>query len=115
EVAGVGGGADQRAEAGGLQGAALEVAVLGEDAGVPGPAGGGDHAGDQEGEDAGQDQLAPALAAGETEDARRLAQVARDAHGAGDDVEEDVPLGAEEDEDDRREAEPAPLADQEEE
>ncbi len=74
----------------------FEVEVLSDDAGVPRAAGGGDQAGDEVGEDAGKDDGLPALDCAEAEEGGDLAQVGGDGHGAGDDVEEDVPLGAEE-------------------
>ncbi len=90
------GGADLCAEADGLDDAGFYVGVFGHDGGVPCAAGGGDHAGDEVREDAGQDEAGPALVAGEVEEARDLFQVGGDGHGSGDDVEEDVPLRAQE-------------------
>jgi len=95
EVAAVGGGVDLRSEADGGEGVVFEPGVFGEDRGVPGTAAGGDHAGDQIREDAGEDQGGPALPAGEAIERGGFAEVAGDGHGSGDDVEEDVPLGAE--------------------
>ena len=50
----------------------------------------------KEGEDAGKDEAGPALIAGEAVEARNFFEIRRDGHGSGDDVKEDVPLGAEE-------------------
>ena len=69
---------------------------LGHDAGVPGAARGGDGAGDVVGEDPGQDDPAPPLPAAHVRSSPRpRLQVGREGAGAGDDVEQDVPLGAE--------------------
>jgi len=48
------------------------------------------------GENAGQDQVAPAIPGAEAVDLRGCLEVRGNGRGAGDDVEEDVPLRAEE-------------------
>src|SRR5439155_23814106 len=66
-----------------------------DDAGVPGAARSSDGAGYEIGKDAGQDDPAPPQQAAEAEVPRRLLQGAGKDAGAGDDVEQDVPLRAE--------------------
>ena len=68
---------------------------LRDDRGVPGPARGGDGARHVVGEHARQDDPAPPQPAAHPEVARRLLQVAGERRRAGDDVEQDVPLRAE--------------------
>ena len=63
-------------------------------------------------EDAGEDDGAPALPPGEVEEGGDLFQVVGDGHGAGDDVEEDVPLGAEQHEGDGADAHAAAVPDE---
>lgn len=75
---------------------AFEAEVFGDDAGVPGTAGGGDQAGDEERENAGKNDRAPALPGAEVKEAGDFFEVVGDGDGTGDDVEEDVPLCAEE-------------------
>jgi hypothetical protein len=67
---------------------------LGDDGGVPRPAGRGDPAGDVGAEDRGQDEPLPPQPFGHPEAGHRFTQVAGDRGGAGDDVEQDVPLRA---------------------
>ena len=77
--------------------ASLRVAPardLGDDGGVPGAAGRGDRARDVIGKDPRQDDPAPPQPAADAEIARGLAQIAGEGGGAGDDVEQDVPLRA---------------------
>ena len=64
------------------------------DAGVPRTAGSGDHAGDQIGENAGKNQVPPAIPGMETENLRNFLEVRGNGHGAGDYVEQNVPLRA---------------------
>ena len=54
EVLAIGGGGDHSAYSDGRIGLALEVKVLGHNAGVPGATGGGDHPGDEKGKNSGQ-------------------------------------------------------------
>ena len=61
------------------------------------------------GEDAGEDDGHPAFAKVEAEDAGDIAQVAGNGEGSGDDVEEDVPLGSEEHEQDGADVNPPPI------
>src|SRR5207302_1629078 len=56
----------------------------------------GHHAGDQIRKNRGQDEVAPAIPGAEAVDLRGFLEVRGNGHGAGDDVEEDVPLRAEE-------------------
>src|SRR5579862_1019951 len=97
EVATVAGAADGAAEARRREDVALKMEIFGNDGRVPGAAGSGDHASDQVGENSGKDQVAPAFPATEVKNFGGFFQIGGDSHGAGDDVEEDVPLGAEED------------------
>src|SRR6185437_1928396 len=90
-----GGVGDERAEALGLYGGLTPAGDLGHDRGVPRAARGGEGAGDVEGEDAGQGETSPPGPGGEAVDGGGLAQVAGQGAGPGDDVEQDVPLGAE--------------------
>ncbi len=96
----IAGCADLGAEAEGLDGGVMNFEVFGDDGSVPGASTGGDEAGDEVGEDAGQDEGGPVLEAGKAEQAGDLAEVGRNSHGTGDDVEEDVPLSSEEHEGD---------------
>ena len=86
--------------------------VLGEDAGVPRASGGGHHARDQEGKDSRQDQLLPAIELGEAEEGGDLLEVGGDGHCAGDDVEQDVPLGPHQHECDRSDSQAVAQLDQ---
>src|SRR5712664_1746097 len=96
EAAGVAGAADGAAEAGGRNDSALEMKIFRDDAGVPGAARSGHHSGDEIGKNAGQDEVTPAVPGAEAVNLRGFLEVRGDGHGAGDDVEEDVPLRAEE-------------------
>src|SRR5262249_20811029 len=69
--------------------------ALGHDRRVPRPAGGRDATSDKCGEDPGQDELAPLLLPRHLELVHELPEIGRDGAGAGDGVEQDVPLGAE--------------------
>src|SRR5664280_2512589 len=75
EVAFVGGMTDGRAESDGLVDLTAEMKVLGNDTGVPCAPGSGDQAGDEVGKDCGQNQLAPALPAVDSEDLGSFFQV----------------------------------------
>ena len=94
------------------EGAVGHAGVFGEDRRVPGAARCRDHAGDEVGKDAGEDEPGPALPASEVVERSNLAQVGGDGHGAGDHVEEDVPLRAEQHQGDGPDAEPAADFDQ---
>src|SRR5229473_2320661 len=96
EAAGVAGAADGAAESRGRNDSALEMKIFRDDAGVPGAARSGHHAGDEIRKNAGQDEKTPAIPGAETIDLRGFLKVGGNGHGAGDDVEEDVPLRAEE-------------------
>ena len=95
EVRGLGGLGDERAEAGRDQRPPAVADVLGDDARVPRAAGGGDEAGHQVREDRRQVERAPPAPAAEAVGVGRLAQVLRHRARAREDVEEDVPLRAE--------------------
>src|SRR5271157_4010275 len=112
KTARVGGGVDLRAQADGLEGTVLDVGVFSKNRSVPGSAGGCDHAGDEVGEDSGENEFGPALPAGEVEEGGDFAEVGGDGHGSGDDVEEDVPLRAEEHKNDGADAQAAADFDQ---
>ena len=86
--------------------------IFRDDAGVPGAAGGGDQAGDQIGKDAGQNHDLPALPLGEMEELGDFFQVRGNGGGPGNHIEEDVPLGAQQHEGDRTDAQPAAPANQ---
>src|SRR5229473_4417489 len=96
EAAGVAGAADGAAESRGRNDSALEMKIFRDDAGVPGAARSGHHAGDEIRKNAGQDEVAPAIPGAEAVDLRGFLEVRGNGHGAGDDVEENVPLRAEE-------------------
>ena len=85
---------DVGAEAGGLELGVAPARHLGDDAGVPRAARRGERAGDVVRQDPGQDDLAPPLPGAQAKQGRDLAQVGREGAGAGDDVEQDVPLRA---------------------
>src|SRR5713226_10054444 len=70
--------------------------IFRDDAGVPGAARSGHHAGDEIRKNAGQDEKTPAIPGAEAIDLRGFLEVGGNGHGAGDDVEENVPLRAEE-------------------
>ena len=70
---------------------------LGHDAGVPGAAGRRDAAGHEGREDARQDQAFPVHPAAQALHVGRFLEVGGNGDGARDDVEQDVPLGAEND------------------
>ena len=95
EVAAVRGLADHRAQSHGREGLAAKVEVLGDDAGVPGASGGRYETGDQVGKDSRQEQLSPALHPLQAIDVADFFQVGGNGAGPGDDVEQDVPLRAE--------------------
>ena len=88
------------------------LAVLGKHRGIPRTARGRHHAGDEIGKDAGKNQRGPALPAREVVERSSLAQVRGDGHRAGDHVEEDVPLRAEQHQRDGADAEAAADLDQ---
>src|SRR6266851_3832033 len=96
EAAGVAGAADGAAESGGRNDSALEMKIFRDDAGVPGAARSGHHSSDEVRKNAGQDEVAPAIPGAEAVDLRSFLEVRGNGHGAGDDVEKDVPLRAEE-------------------
>src|SRR6267143_693798 len=95
EAAGVAGAADGAAEAGGRNDAALEMKIFRDDAGVPGAARCGHQAGDEIRKNSRQDEITPAIPRTEAVDLRGFLEVRGNGHGAGDDVEEDVPLRSE--------------------
>src|SRR6267143_3614275 len=68
--------------------------ILRNDACVPRAARGGYHAGDEIRKNSRQDEVAPAIPGAEAIDLRGFLEVGGNGHGAGDDVEEDVPLRA---------------------
>src|SRR6266852_9240102 len=96
EAAGVAGAADGAAESRGRNDSALEMKIFRDDAGVPSAARCGHHAGDEIRKNRGQDEVAPAIPGAEAVDLRGFLEVRGNGHGAGHDVEEDVPLRAEE-------------------
>src|SRR5467141_3551003 len=96
EAAGVAGAADGAAEAGGRNDSALKMKIFRNDAGVPRAARCRHHAGDEIRKNGRQDEVAPAIPGAEAVDFRGFLEVRGNGHGAGDDVEEDVPLRAEE-------------------
>src|SRR5216684_2123950 len=96
EAAGVAGAADGAAESRGRNDSALEMKIFRDDAGVPGAARSGHHSSDEIRKNAGQDEVAPAIPGAEAVNLRSFLEVRGNGHGAGDDVEEDVPLRAEE-------------------
>src|SRR6202171_1479169 len=69
--------------------------IFRDDAGVPRAARCGHHAGDEIRENGRQDEVAPVIPGAEAVDLRGFLEVRGNGHGAGDDVEEDVPLRAE--------------------
>src|SRR5467141_2457553 len=69
--------------------------ILRNDACVPRAIRGGYHAGDEIRKNSRQDEVAPAIPGAEAVDLRGFLEVGGNGHGAGDDVEEDVPLRAE--------------------
>src|SRR6267143_116465 len=69
--------------------------ILRNDACVPRATRGGYHAGDEIRKNSRQDEVAPAIPGAEAVDLRGFLEVSGNGHGAGDDVEEDVPLRAE--------------------
>src|ERR1700687_4026821 len=69
--------------------------IFRDDAGVPRAARCGNHASDEIRENGRQDEVAPAIPGAEAVDLRGFLEVGGNGHGAGDDVEEDVPLRAE--------------------
>src|SRR5207245_11591105 len=87
---------DRAAQPGRRNNPSLEVKILRNDAGVPRAARSRHQAGDEIGKDAGEDEMTPAIPGAESEDLRGFLQFRRDGHGAGNDIEEDVPLRAEE-------------------
>src|SRR5467141_4407388 len=95
EAAGVAGAADGVAESGSRNNPALEVKIFRDDAGVPRATRGRHQPGDEIGKDTGQDKAAPAIPRAEMKNVSDFFQVRGNGHGAGDDVEEDVPLRAE--------------------
>src|SRR5208283_1503975 len=80
--------------------------ALRDDAGVPCSAGGGDQSGDQVGKDSGQKQGAPALEAAQAEHTAHFFKVRRNGAGPGDNIEEDVPLRAQQQENNRANSQP---------
>src|SRR5258707_15752789 len=70
--------------------------ILRNDACVPRATRGGYHAGDEIRKNSRQDEVAPAIPGAEAVDLRGFLEVRGKGHGPGDDVEEDVPLRAEE-------------------
>src|SRR5260370_3519109 len=96
EAAGVAGAADGAAETRGRNNPSLKGKIFRDDAGVPRAARCGYHAGDEVRKNPWQDEVAPAIPGAEAVDLRGFLEVRGDGHGAGDDVEEDVPLRAEE-------------------
>src|SRR5476649_165637 len=83
---------DVAAQAVRLQGGRTPADVFGDDGGVPRAAGGGDGAGDETGEDRRQQVATPFEPAGQAEILRGVAQLGRHGGGAGDDVEQQIPL-----------------------
>src|SRR5664280_2527939 len=86
------GGSDVVAQPERVEGVVVPADQLGHDGRVPRPAGGGDPTGHVGGEDGREDDLSPALAPRQTHRDHHLAQIVGDGAGAGDDVEQDVPL-----------------------
>ena len=70
--------------------------IFRDDAGVPRAARGRNHSGDEIGKNSGEDQVAPAIETAESKDVGDFFQIRGNGHSAGDDVEQNVPLGAEE-------------------
>src|SRR6202158_2828647 len=96
EAAGVAGAGDGASAPGSRNDSALEMKIFRNDAGVPSAAGCRHHAGDEIRENARQDEVAPAIPGAEAVDLRSFLEVRGNGRGAGNDVEEDVPLRAEE-------------------
>src|SRR5208337_879703 len=90
----------------------LQPEVLGDDAGVPCPAGSGDQTSDEIREDSGQNESAPALNAFELEQVRRFFQIGGNRHGARDYVEQNVPLRSQQQEQDGTEPQTAANSDE---
>src|SRR5208337_2831835 len=112
EILGIGGRGDHGADAHRRIDLAFEVEIFGDDAGVPGATGGRDHTGNEKRKDSGQDQFAPTLPAADAENAGRFFQVGGNGHGTGDHVEQDVPLRAEQQQNDRAESQTSAQANQ---
>src|SRR5208337_2055568 len=98
EILGIGGRGNHGADAHGRIGPAFEVEILGDDAGVPGAAGGGNHAGNKKRKDPRQNQFSPTLPAPDAENAGGFLQVGGNGDGASDHIEQNVPLRAQEQE-----------------
>src|ERR1700677_16267 len=113
-VAGIGGLADGCTQAGRGVGAALEVKIFGDNAGVPGSAGCGYQASEQVGKDSGEDEFFPALETTDVKNGAAFLQVGRDSNGAGDHIEQHIPLRAKQKNDHGCESEAATEADQDE-
>src|SRR5437762_5881144 len=96
KISALGGAADLRAKAVRGEDLSLEVHVLGNDTRVPRPARRRHPAGHEIREDGRKIERQKAEAKAHAIAARGLAEIAGDRHRAGDDVEEDVPLRAEE-------------------
>src|SRR5260370_4630267 len=70
--------------------------IFRDDAGVPGAARSGHHSSDEIRKNAGQNEVAPAIPGAEAVNLRSFLEIRGTGKGAGDDVEKDVPLRAEE-------------------
>ena len=85
----------------------LKMEIFGHDAGVPGAARRGDEPRDQERENPRQEQFPPALEISQPEHSAHFFQVRGNGAGAGDDIEQDVPLRAEQEQDHGADSHPA--------
>ena len=94
KAARVSGGVDLRTQTDCRKCAIVQAGVFGEDRSVPCSTGCCNHASKEVWEDAGEDQSGPTLPAGEFVERSGFAEVGGDGHGSSYDVEEDVPLSA---------------------
>src|SRR6202008_3590046 len=90
----------------------LEVKVFSDDASVPGAARCCYEARDEKWKYSGKDQLLPTFPSAQPEDCSRLLKISGDRHSPGDHVEQDVPLRAEQKQNDGTDTKPSAQFDQ---
>src|SRR6516165_4162373 len=91
---------------------ALKTEVFRDDAGVPGPAGCCDKTRNKEWKDSRQQQPAPPLHSAQAKYVADFFEVSRQGHRPGNDIEQDVPLGAQQQQNDRADSQSTPDANQ---
>src|SRR5208283_2480350 len=96
KAAGIAGAADGAAQPGGFHDFPLKMKIFRDDTGIPRAARRGDHSGDEVGKNSREDEVTPAIETAKSENVGDFFQIRGNGHSAGDDVEEDVPLSAEE-------------------